>query len=35
MSKHSPSAGVFLVVLGIWTITQVWWGDALGRLGIS
>lgn len=30
----SAAAGAFLIVTGVWVITQTWWGAAVERLGI-
>lgn len=29
------SAGVLLVVVGVWSLCQLFGGDALGRLGVA
>jgi hypothetical protein len=34
MKPSSAAAGIMLIIGGVWTISQVWWGSAVERLGI-
>jgi hypothetical protein len=34
MIRSSVAAGIALMGLGGWVISQIWWGSALERLGV-